>query len=79
MVVQNQKKLFSQAEDAKVTIIPDSGLAPGLVSILTKDLVDTYGHLTKVKLRVGGVPKYPKEPWNYQLVFSANGLITEYV
>ena len=78
-VVQNQKKLFSQAEDAKVTIIPDSGLAPGLVSILTKDLVDTYGHLTKVKLRVGGVPKYPKEPWNYQLVFSANGLINEYM
>ena len=79
MVVQNQKKLFSQAEDAKVTIIPDSGLAPGLVSILTKDLVDTYGHLSKVKLRVGGVPKYPKEPWNYQLVFSANGLINEYM
>ena len=78
-VVQNQKKLFSQAEDAKVTIIPDSGLAPGLVSILTKDLVDEYGHLSKVKLRVGGLPKQPKEPWNYQLVFSANGLINEYM
>jgi len=78
-IVQNQKKLFSQAEKAKVTIIPDSGLAPGLVSILTKYLVDEYGHLSKVKLRVGGVPKFPKEPWNYQLVFSANGLINEYV
>lgn len=79
IVVQNQKKLFSQAEKAKITIIPDSGLAPGLVSILTKYLVDEYDHLSRVNLRVGGLPKHPKEPWNYQLVFSANGLINEYV
>ncbi len=78
-VVEHQKQMFKDAKEADVTIIPDSGLAPGLVSILTKKLVDDYGHLTSVKLRVGGLPKYPKDPWNYQLVFSANGLINEYV
>lgn len=78
-VVEHQKKMFSQAEQAKVSIIPDSGLAPGLVSILTKNLVDECGHLNSVKLRVGGLPQKPKEPFNYQLVFSANGLINEYM
>ena len=78
-VVQKQKELHSLAKDAQVTVIPDSGLAPGLVSILTKSLVDEYGHLDKVSLRVGGLPQKPKVPWNYQLVFSANGLINEYV
>lgn len=77
-VVQNQKELNPQAKQNHVTIIPDSGLAPGLVSILTKNLVDEYGHFSSVKLRVGGLPRYPKEPWKYQLVFSANGLINEY-
>ena len=78
-VVQNQKKLSSQAKNQEVTIIPDSGLAPGLVSILTKKLVEEHGHFSKIKLRVGGLPQHPKKPWNYQLVFSANGLINEYV
>jgi lysine 6-dehydrogenase len=78
-VVEHQKKMFTKAKQENVTIIPDSGLAPGLVSILTKKLVDEYSHLSSVKLRVGGLPKYPKDPWKYQLVFSANGLINEYV
>ena len=78
-VVEHQKQMFKDAKEAEVTIIPDSGLAPGLVSILTKLLVDEYGHLSSVKLRVGGLPKFPKDPWKYQLVFSANGLINEYI
>jgi len=77
-IVDQQKKLFSQAKNAQITIIPDCGLAPGLVSILTRHLVEEYGHLAKVKLRVGGLPQKPQEPWKYQLVFSTNGLINEY-
>lgn len=77
-IVTHQKSLFHLAEKEEVTVIPDSGLAPGLVSILTKELVEEYHHLDTVKLRVGGLPRYPKSPWNYQIVFSANGLINEY-
>lgn len=78
-VVQKQKNLSSQAKNRKITVIPDSGLAPGLVSILTRHLVDEYDYVDTVKLRVGGLPLCPKDPWKYQLVFSANGLINEYV
>lgn len=78
-VVSKQKQLNALAKQSEVIIIPDSGLAPGLVSILTKGLVEEYGHFSKIKIRVGGLPQHPQEPWNYQLVFSANGLINEYV
>jgi lysine 6-dehydrogenase len=78
-IVQNERKLFSKAKKANVIVIPDSGLAPGLVSILTRDIVDHLDDIDFVKLRVGGVPRHPQPPLNYQIVFSPNGLINEYV
>ena len=78
-VVQRQKSLHDAAVDQQVTIIPDSGLAPGLVSIITKDIVENYSDIEYVKLRVGGLPVNPKPPLNYEIVFSPNGLINEYL
>jgi lysine 6-dehydrogenase len=78
-IVENERNLFSKAEKNAVTIIPDSGLAPGLVSIITRDIVDHMDTVDTVKLRVGGLPRYPQPPLNYQIVFSPYGLINEYV
>jgi lysine 6-dehydrogenase len=78
-IVQKERKLFSKAKKANVIVIPDSGLAPGLVSILTRDIVDHLDDIDFVKLRVGGVPRNPQPPLNYQIVFSPHGLINEYV
>ena len=78
-VVNQQKTLFKNAEKNNVTIIPDCGLAPGLASIVVRDIVETYGSAEYVKIRVGGLPLDPKPPLNYQIVFSPNGLINEYV
>lgn len=78
-IVEKQLKLSKDAEKKGVTIIPDCGLAPGLVSIITRDIVDYLDEIEYVKIRVGGIPLKPVPPFNYQLVFSANGLINEYV
>jgi lysine 6-dehydrogenase len=78
-IVENERSLFSKAKQNAVTIIPDSGLAPGLVSIITRDIVDHMDTVDTVKLRVGGLPRYPQPPLNYQIVFSPYGLINEYV
>jgi lysine 6-dehydrogenase len=67
------------AEKNNVTVIPDCGLAPGLVSIITRDIVDYMDKVDFVKIRVGGVPLKPVPPFNYQIVFSLNGLINEYI
>jgi lysine 6-dehydrogenase len=78
-IVENERSLFSAAKKSDVTIIPDSGLAPGLVSIITRDIVDHMDTVNSVKLRVGGLPRHPQPPLNYQIVFSPYGLINEYV
>jgi len=78
-IVEKERNLFSKAKKSDVTIIPDSGLAPGLVSIITRDIVDHMDTVDFVKLRVGGLPRYPQPPFNYQIVFSPYGLINEYV
>jgi len=78
-IIENERSLFSKAKKNNVTIIPDSGLAPGLVSIITRDIVDHMDTVDSVKLRVGGLPRYPQPPLNYQIVFSPYGLINEYV
>jgi lysine 6-dehydrogenase len=78
-IVENERSLFSNAKKKGVTIIPDSGLAPGLVSIITRDTVNHMNTVDSVKLRVGGLPRHPQPPLNYQIVFSPYGLINEYV
>lgn len=78
-VVDRQIALDARARNAGVTVIPDCGLAPGMVSVLA---ADGYGRLDttdSIHIRVGGLPRRPKPPLNYGLVFSANGLINEYV
>jgi len=78
-IVEKQKNLSDKAEKQDVTIIPDCGLAPGLVSIITKDIYETLDEVKSVHLRVGGLPQKPKPPLNYQIVFSPNGLLNEYI
>jgi lysine 6-dehydrogenase len=78
-IVQKQKALDHKAKKAKIKVIPDCGLAPGIVSIITRDIVNYYDSVDYVKLRVGGLPKDPIQPFNYQFVFSPNGLINEYI
>ncbi len=77
-VVRTQLEMNDEAAAAGVVIIPDCGLAPGMVSIIA---MDGYQKLTKVdsiKIRVGGLPQSARPPLNYQMVFSAEGLINEY-
>ena len=78
-VVKKEISLDKEARKRNVLVIPDCGLAPGLTSIITRDIVDRMEYIDYVKIRVGGLPLYPKPPLNYQIVFSPYGLINEYV
>ena len=78
-VVHAELALNAQAKKAGVTVVPDCGLAPGMVSILAADGFAQLAKVDSIRIRVGGLPRHPKPPLNYSLVFSANGLINEYV
>jgi lysine 6-dehydrogenase len=87
-VVRKTYALAREAAKRNVALAPDCGLSPGMASILVGELVRRLQGNTNssrrqkidaLKLYVGGLPKYPKYPFQYQLVFSVEGLINEYV
>lgn len=71
-------RLKQAAEQAGVCIIPDCGLAPGLINVMVADAVAEMHEVVDVHVRVGGLPAIPRPPWDYMLVFSWEGLINEY-
>jgi len=64
---------------AGLTLVPDTGLAPGLVNSLAAHLIQTHPDTESVRLYCGGLPVHPVPPLNYTLRFSLDGLIGEYV
>ena len=78
-VVDSQLALDSEAKAAGINIIPDCGLAPGMVSILAMHGAANFDEIEEIHIRVGGLPQDPQPPLNYQLVFSVEGLINEYI
>ncbi|PID80123.1 hypothetical protein CSA17_04495 [bacterium DOLJORAL78_65_58] len=76
-VVEREFALDAEARAAGVSLVPDCGLAPGLVGILGYWLVDGLDKAENLKLRVGGLPVRPQPPMNYKIVFSVQGLINE--
>src|SRR4029077_9541095 len=82
-VVHKTYALAKQAAKLGVALAPDCGLSPGMASILAGELMRRVagdgGKVDALKLYVGGLPKDPKPPFFYHLVFSVNGLINEFV
>jgi lysine 6-dehydrogenase len=78
-VVDAELALDSEARAAGVNVIPDCGLAPGMVSVLAAHGAARFSRLDELHIRVGGLPQNPKPPLDYQIVFSVEGLINEYV
>ena len=79
-VVRQELALAKQAEKRGIGLAPDCGLSPGMASILGGELVRRLGgRAGALKLYVGGLPEKPLPPFHYQLVFSVEGLINEFV
>ncbi len=78
-IVDRQLALDAEAEEAGINIVPDCGLAPGMVSVLAMHGMARFDSVSEVHIRVGGLPQDPKPPLDYQLVFSVEGLINEYI
>jgi lysine 6-dehydrogenase len=76
-VVRAQHALAGEARLAGVSILPDAGLAPGLVAVLAGHLIREESP-DEVLLRVGGLPQSPRPPLGYRISFSPYGLLNEY-
>jgi lysine 6-dehydrogenase len=77
-ILKRQKAQGTDAKRAGVVIVPNCGLAPGVANVIAMYGVNKFDRVQSVKIRVGGLPEYPRPPLNYQLVFSVEGLLMEY-
>jgi lysine 6-dehydrogenase len=78
-IVDAELALDAEARARGVNIVPDCGLAPGMVAVLVAHGAAQFEKLDEIHIRVGGLPQNPKPPLDYQLVFSVEGLINEYI
>src|SRR5258705_6417670 len=77
-IVQKQKRLHAAAQKRPVSVIPDCGLAPGMVNIIAAEGIRQVGDADSVKIFVGGLPQHPEPPLNYQIVYSLEGALDYY-
>jgi lysine 6-dehydrogenase len=77
-IVFEQMKLDEEARARNVSVVPDCGLAPGMVNILAAAGIAAMDQAESVKIRVGGLPQKPEPPLNYQIVYSLHGVLDYY-
>jgi lysine 6-dehydrogenase len=77
-IVFKQKELDPEARRKNVTVVPDCGLAPGMVNILAEYGIKQLDQVDSVKIFVGGLPQHPEPPLNYMLVYSLEGALDYY-
>ena len=58
-VVDKQLALDADAKAAGINIIPDCGLAPGMVSLLAMHGAAKFDEIEEIHIRVGGLPQDP--------------------
>lgn len=78
-MVDQQKELAEQHDHI---LVPECGLAPGIANIFAKHLYERHG-ATDIRMYCGGLPAQKPDPavnpLQYKLVFSPEGLVSEYM
>ena len=67
------------ARESPKAFIPQCGLAPGFVSIAAHAIASRFETLDCIRLRVGALPRYPDNALGYNLTWSTDGVINEYL
>ena len=77
-LVEQQLALDEQAREKGTWIVPNCGLDPGLVNILSLYGVAQFDEVEAVRIRLGDVPLHPEPPFNFRLSWSAEKLLDDY-
>ncbi|WP_159691145.1 saccharopine dehydrogenase family protein [Cognatazoarcus halotolerans] len=77
--VASARAIRAMATDAPIALVPQCGLAPGFISIAAYHLATRFDTLHNVHMRVGALPKFPSNALKYNLTWSTDGLINEYL
>ncbi|MGH7163414.1 MAG: saccharopine dehydrogenase family protein, partial [Planctomycetota bacterium] len=67
------------ADGARVAFAPQCGVAPGYVSIAAVHVLGQFDEVDSLTLRTGALPRQPNNRLKYNLTWSTEGLVNEYV
>jgi len=77
-LVDQELALDERAREKGVWIVPNCGLAPGLVNVLCLHGIDQLDRAEAAHLRVGDVPLHPEPPFNFRISWSAERILADY-
>jgi lysine 6-dehydrogenase len=77
-IVEEQTTLADEAVARGLSVVPDCGLAPGMVNVLAQGGIDAMDETHSVQMLVGGLPQHADPPLNYQVVYSLEGVLDYY-
>jgi saccharopine dehydrogenase-like NADP-dependent oxidoreductase len=77
-IVEQEMALAEDARSRSVWIVPNCGLAPGLVNILCLHGMAQFDRVEAAHLRVGDVPLKPKDPFRFRISWSAERVVEDY-
>jgi lysine 6-dehydrogenase len=77
--VDAMRRFEGEARERGCWIVPNCGLAPGLINILCVHAINQFDSARAAYLRVGDVPLDPEPPFNFRIAWSAEKLIDDYV
>ena len=75
-VTQQVKEL---AATAKTVFVPQCGVAPGFISLAGVHVIQQFDVVDSLTLRVGALPDQPNNRLKYNLTWSTEGLVNEYL
>ena len=76
--VKVSSAIKSIAKGAKSAFVPQCGLAPGFIGLVTNNLIESFSQVDSVKMRVGALPINVSNALQYSLTWSTEGIINEY-
>lgn len=77
-VVEEEFELQEEARKKSVWVVPNCGLAPGLINILCMHGIDQFDEVHSANVRVGDIPIDPTPPFNFNLSYDAEKLVEDY-
>lgn len=77
-LVRKELALDERAREKSVWIVPNCGLAPGLINVLCLHGIDQLDRTEAAHLRVGDVPLHPEPPFNFRISWSADRILEDY-
>lgn len=77
--VEVTRRVRELAEGGDVAFVPQCGIAPGFISLAGVHVIEQFDSVSALTLRVGALPDQPNNRLKYNLTWSTEGLVNEYL